>query len=339
MTDRTRTGAAQRGQEERGAASRGSPRREWAARSERGSARGRKKARTLTMALLGLSLFAAAPAAAQETTSAQKKVIFAPDVSLVAIGGSITEIVYALGEEDRLVARDTTSTYPEAAKALPDVGYMRQLSPEGVLSVNPGGILSLEGSGPPDAVQVLKQSEVPYVTIEEGYDRDGVLTKIREVGEALGAEEKAQTLADQVAGEFDALEKDTAAVAAPKRVLFLMSMQGGKLLAAGRHTAADAMIRLSGGENAISGYEGYKALSEEAVIDAAPDAILMMAQGASHGIGTDQVFANPALAATPAGETKNLIRMDGLYLLGFGPRAASAARELHQALYGAPASN
>ncbi|MDQ0325000.1 iron complex transport system substrate-binding protein [Rhodopseudomonas julia] len=292
------------------------------------------------VALLGVALFATAPAAAaQDTASAQKQAAFAPDASLVAIGGSITEIVYALGEEDRLVARDTTSTWPEAAKALPDVGYMRQLAPEGVLSVNPGGILAIEGSGPPDAVHVLKESGVPFVTIDEGYDRDSVLAKIREVGEALGAEEQAQALSDEVAAEFDALEEETAAVSSPKRVLFLLSMQGGKLLAAGTGTAADAMIQLSGGENAISGYEGYKALSEEAVLDAAPDAVLMMAQGASHGIGTDQVFANPALAATPAGEAKNLIRMDGLYLLGFGPRAASAARELHQALYGAPASH
>nr|WP_246008460.1 ABC transporter substrate-binding protein [Afifella aestuarii] len=328
MTDRTGTGSARCG----------SPRYGSPGRDARGLKAGRVKARALAMALLGFALFAA-PAAAEETAGAQAQATFAPNASLVAIGGSITEIVYALGEEDRLVARDTTSTYPEAAKALPDVGYMRQLAPEGVLSVNPGGILAIEGSGPPDAVHVLKESGVPFVTIDEGYDRDSVLAKIREVGKALGAEEQAQALSDEVGGEFDALEKETAGISSPKRVLFLLSMQGGKLLAAGTGTAADAMIRLSGGENAISGYEGYKALSEEAVLDAAPDAVLMMAQGASHGIGTDQVFANPALAATPAGAAKNLIRMDGLYLLGFGPRAASAARKLHQALYGAPASN
>lgn len=67
---------------------------------------------------------------------------------LVSVGGAVTEIVYALGAGDRLVARDQTSTYPEEARKLVDVGYMRRLSPEGVLSVNPTGILLSEGSGP-----------------------------------------------------------------------------------------------------------------------------------------------------------------------------------------------
>ena len=74
---------------------------------------------------------------------------------IVSIGGSITEIVYALGEEDRLIARDQTSIYPDAAKKLPDVGYIRQLSPEGVLSVNPDLVIALEGYGPPEARQVI----------------------------------------------------------------------------------------------------------------------------------------------------------------------------------------
>ncbi len=76
---------------------------------------------------------------------------------LVSIGGSVTEIVYALGAGDKLVARDQTSSYPEEARKLVDVGYMRRLSPEGVLSVNPTGILMLEGSGPPEALEVLKK--------------------------------------------------------------------------------------------------------------------------------------------------------------------------------------
>ena len=61
-----------------------------------------------------------------------------PDAkAVVTVGGPVTEIVYALGEQDRIVARDTTSVYPPEANQLPDVGYMRRLSPEGVLSVNP----------------------------------------------------------------------------------------------------------------------------------------------------------------------------------------------------------
>jgi iron complex transport system substrate-binding protein len=80
--------------------------------------------------------------------------VFADPSRIASIGGSLTEIVYALGQQEHLVARDSTSLYPQEALKLPDVGYMRQLSPEGVLSVNPSGILALQGSGPKEAVEV-----------------------------------------------------------------------------------------------------------------------------------------------------------------------------------------
>ena len=81
--------------------------------------------------------------------------------------------------------------FPEAARALPDVGYMRALSPEGVLSVDPSGILALQGSGPREAIDVLKKASVPYIEVPETFDNAGILEKIRIVGHALGADAKA----------------------------------------------------------------------------------------------------------------------------------------------------
>jgi iron complex transport system substrate-binding protein len=252
---------------------------------------------------------------------------------LVTVGGSVTEIVYALGGGDRLVARDTTSTYPPEARKLPDIGYMRQLSPESVLSVDPTAILAEEGSGPPETLDVLKKAAVPLIVVPEKYSEDGILDKIRIVGEALGKAEAAGKLARTVRAEIDAAEKHLAGVKAPRRVLFLLSAQGGKLLASGTGTAADGIIRLAGAENAVGGFAGYKQLSDEAVIGARPDAILMMSGGAPGGASDEDILSQPAIAATPAGLSKTLIRMDGLYLLGFGPRTAGAIRELSSKLY------
>ncbi len=258
-----------------------------------------------------------------------------PDSSrLVAIGGSITEIVYALGEEKRLIARDTTSVYPPAALALPDVGYMRQLSPEGVLSVGPSAVIALEGSGPREAVEVLKKASVPFLEVPESFDRDGILVKVRTVGEALGVAGKAETLAASLAADLDAAEKATASLGERKRVMFLLSAQGGKLLASGSGTAADGVIRLAGAINAVEGYEGYKPITDEAVITAAPDVILMMDRGGDEPDPTADILANPAIASTPAGQARRFVRMDAAYLLGFGPRTASAVRDLVAQLYG-----
>ena len=253
---------------------------------------------------------------------------------IVAIGGSITEIVYALGEEHRLAGRDSTSLYPDAALALPDVGYMRQLSPEGVLSVDPDGMLALEGSGPPEALDVLKKASVPLVMVPETFDRDGILAKIRAVGKALGVEAEADGLTRSVGAELDAATALTAGIDDRRRVLFVLSLQGGKVLASGTGTAADGMISLAGGVNAVTGFSGYKQLTDEAIIEARPEIIMMMARGGDLDIAEAELFALPALAATPAARNRKLVKMNGLYLLGFGPRTASAIRDLARSLYG-----
>ncbi|WP_287063882.1 hemin ABC transporter substrate-binding protein [Mesorhizobium sp.] len=275
----------------------------------------------------------ALPARAAEGTE-----VFADPSKIAAIGGSITEIVFALGEQDRLVARDSTSRYPEAALKLPDVGYMRQLSPEGVLSVNPSGILALHGSGPKETVDVLKKTSIPFIEVPERYDHEGILEKIRIVGKALGADAKADALAAEIDVKLKAAEKQTASIKDRKRVLFVLSMRGGKILASGSNTAADGIIRLSGGVNAIDGYSGYKQLSDEAVITARPDVILMM-NNAGPGVSDNELFANPSIRSTPAGAARKVVRMDGGYLLGFGPRTADVIRDLAASLYGGQAAD
>ena len=260
--------------------------------------------------------------------------VFKDTSRIASVGGSITEIVYALGEQDKLVARDSTSVYPEAALKLPDVGYMRQLSPEGVLSVNPSGLLVLEGSGPKEAIDVLKKASVPFISVPETYDHAGIVEKIRVVGKALDADEKAAELAAAVDADLAAAEKLTAGIPEKKRVLFILSMQGGKILAAGSNSAANGIIELAGAVNAVDGFSGYKQLTDEAAILAKPDIILMMDRQGGHAAPDTDLFAHPAIAPTPAGQAKRIVRMDGGYLLGFGPRTAGAIRELANALYG-----
>ncbi|RWQ63419.1 hemin ABC transporter substrate-binding protein [Mesorhizobium sp.] len=297
-----------------------------------------KRAHVFKMALgatIGLSLAFAAllPARAAEGTA-----VFSDPSKIAAIGGSITEIVFALGEQDRLVARDSTSRYPEAALKLPDVGYMRQLSPEGVLSVNPSGILALHGSGPKQAVDVLKKTSIPFIEVPERYDHEGILEKVHIVGKALGVDAKADALAAEIDAKLKAAEKQTASIKERKRVLFVLSMQGGKILASGSETAADGIIKLSGGVNAVDGYSGYKQLSDEALVTAKPDVILMM-NNAGPAASDDELFANPAILSTPAGAARKVIRMDGGYLLGFGPRTADVIHDLAASLYGGQAAD
>lgn len=260
-----------------------------------------------------------------------------PDAAkVVAIGGSVTEIIYALDQQDRLVARDTSSSYPEAALDLPDIGYMRTLSAEGVLSVGPDLILSEDGAGPPETVALLQSAGVPFEQIGGAFDSDEIAAKIRAVAEVLGVSDRAEASVAAMRADFDkldALKED----GPRKKVMFVLAVQGGRVIASGRETEADAIISLAGAENAVEGFEGYKPLNDEAISAAAPDIILMMQRGdtsADLEASNEDLLAMPAMATTPAAKDKAIIRMNGLYLLGFGPRTGQAALDLHKAIYG-----
>lgn len=270
----------------------------------------------LVLALVGFTL----PATAEEAC-------------VVSLGGSVTEIVVALGAADRLVARDTTSNYPETIAVLPDVGYIRALSPEGVLSVQPTLILAEDGAGPPEAMEVLKAAGITVAQMPAEPSPAGVVAKITAVAEALNLPDQGAKLAAEVSAGFDAARAEAATVTTPKRVLFILSLQGGRVMAGGAGTEAESIIALAGGINAASGFDGYKPMADEAVLAAAPNVILMMDREGDLAIANADVLAQPALAATPAAAAEAIVRMDGMLLLGFGPRTPDAARALHTALY------
>ena len=116
-------------------------------------------------------------------------------------------------------------------------------------------------------------------------------------------------------------------------MLFILSLQGGRVLAGGRDTQAQGIIEMAGGINAVDAFTGYKQMTDEAVTEAAPDVILMMDRGGDHAVEDDVLLQMPAIRTTPAARAEAVIRMPGLYLLGFGPRTAAAARDLNAAIY------
>ena len=130
-----------------------------------------------------------------------------------------------------------------------------------------------------------------------------------------------------------ASEAEAAGVTAPKRVLFILSLQGGRVMAGGAGTAAEGIIGLAGGVNAATGFDGYKPMTDEAVLAAQPDVILMMDREGDLAMSNTDVMGQPALGATKAAAAGAIVRMDGMLLLGFGPRTPEAALALHTALY------
>lgn len=252
---------------------------------------------------------------------------------IVSAGGDVTEIIYDLGAGNRLIGRDSTSTYPEAAQALPDIGYMRRLSAEPILALHPDLLIAATGAGPETVFTQLQAAGLRSVQLEEAPGLPGVIDKVRRIAHLLGRDEEGVKLIDHIETSEAALQARLAHVSQHPRVLVLLSGGHGALLAAGSGTAGDAILGLAGAQNAVSGFTGYKPLTAEIVSAAAPDAILVPAFALPAMGGKEGLLAQPDLAASPAAHQGRVIVIDGLLLLGFGPRTPEAAATLAAALH------
>ena len=282
---------------------------------------------------IGAAGLAAGASLAAEVTDATGEIIKAADPSrLLSIGGDTTEILYALGFGDKVVAVDTTSQFPPEVLNKKKVGYMRALSTEGVLSTGATLILANSHAGPPDVVRALRTSSVPLVILPENEGPASLIEKVRLVGRAIDAETEANELASRLESQFSALEDARSKISQPVKALLVLSVSSGRALVGGRGTTADVMLELAGTANAAASLNGYKPVSDEALIEMAPQVVIAARRSPEENVAAD-IAALPGFKAIGAGEKVPIIIMDATYLLGFGPRAPKAAGELMAQLY------
>ncbi|WP_296981082.1 MULTISPECIES: heme/hemin ABC transporter substrate-binding protein [unclassified Thalassolituus] len=245
---------------------------------------------------------------------------------VVSIDGALTEIIYQLGAEQRLAAVDTTSVYPEAATQLPQVGYMRQLSAEGILSVKPSLVIASRDAGPESVFEQIQAAGVRVVRIKTADSVDGVAEKIRQVADALNMSAQGDALAVQVTAQSQQVLAQLPADKQPA-TLFLLGAGGRGLMAAGQGTRADALLSLLGARNVLN-YAGYKPVSAEGAVQAAPDFVLVGHTGAEQ---SDSV--KTTLAMTPAAQNDAVHGVDVGMMLSFGPRLPQALEQAAALIY------
>ena len=256
-----------------------------------------------------------------------------PPKRVVALGGDLAEIAFALGAGPDLVAADDTTTYPPEAAALPKVGYVRRFSEEGVLGLTPDLVLAAHDAGPELALTRLRAAGLDVEVAPSGEGWDSVAPKIAFVGEALERAPEAEALIRETSGQMAEVQKALEGAATHPSVLFILSNQRGAPMAAGSGTSADAVIALAGGRNAVEGYEGYKPLSRESAAALEPDVLLLPSHILEGMGGLEAVKAMPEFAASPAVRDGRVVVMDAMKLLGFGPRTPQAVAELAAALH------
>lgn len=250
---------------------------------------------------------------------------------IVAADGVATEIVYLLDAQDRIVGVDETSRFPEAAQALPQIGYFRRLSAEGVLSLTPDLLLASPHAGPPLALEQIGAAGVDVTVLPEVDTLDDLAPKILAIGAALDMSEEAERLADAIRGEIAGLRSHQPDGSEAPRVMFVLTIRDAAPLVAGTGTTSDEVIREAGALNAAT-FEGFKPMSREAVIAAAPDLVLMTDEHSAGLGGAAELLKRAEFALTPAGKDGRILTLPALTVLGIGPRTPDAILKLRAAL-------
>ena len=270
----------------------------------------------------------------EEVIDFNGKVVLVEDTSrIVSLGGAVTEIVFALGFGEKVVGVDASSSYPEAVNDIAKVSYHRRLSAEGIISLAPTLIIATTEAGPPEVIQQLRSAGVTILILPHEPTVECTIEKIQIIGSALNKEKEAAEIIGQINKDLNQVKSLNKRQINKQKVIFIYARGQGNLMVAGKETAANTMVELAGAVNAVQGYEGYKPLTAEAVVAAAPDVILLMDSGLLSIGGAEKIWSIPGISLTPAGKSKRYQAIDGLRFLGFGPRVTQAALELNRLLY------
>ena len=251
---------------------------------------------------------------------------------IVVAGGSLTEIIYLLGGDDKIVGVDVTSNYPEETKNIKSIGYVRNVSTEGLLSLNPSLILGEDDMGPLNVIKQLKDMDIDLRIIQEEQNADGIVEKIRCVASIIGKEDFANQIIEKDINPILLRLKENQSnnKKTNKKIMLVLSMQGTSPMVAGAGTSGDSFIRMIGGENIFNSFDGWKSVTAESVINLNPDFIIIPEKELHQKSKVEEIVNNPIFLNTNAGKNKNFLFEDGMAILGFGPRTIYAAFDLSE---------
>lgn len=281
------------------------------------------RTRSLRPAAMAAAVVAAvaslSPAQAQGQAPAAPPL--AADARIVTLGGAVTEIVFALGLGDQVVAVDASSDFPARVTELPQVGYYRTLSAEGLLSLQPDLILGTEASGPPPVIDLLRRAGVRVELIDDAYGPAQIPVNIERIADALGVPERGAELAARVRSDFERVAEIREGSASGLSAMFIWNRDGPGLQVAGSETGAHTMLEVAGLRNAGSALQGYQPFNAEAMLIANPDVLIVPSTTAEGLGGIDRILGMPSVASTTAARTGNVVVVDLQAFIGFGPRA------------------
>ncbi|MFB6894187.1 hemin ABC transporter substrate-binding protein [Kitasatospora sp. NPDC056327] len=256
---------------------------------------------------------------------------------IIPLNGSLAEIVFSLGLGSRVVARDVSTTF-EQATALPVITQAHDVSAEGVLSLHPTVVLADRSTGPAEAIAQIRAAGVPLLVLDDAKRLEDVGPRIDAVAVALGVPDAGRQLKERTEQRISEARAALPAAGGdhPKVAFLYLRGSASVYLLGGPASGAGSLIEAVGGRDAgtAAGLSGdFTPLTSEALVKAAPDAILVMSKGLDSVGGVDGLLKLPGVAQTPAGLDRRIVSIDDGRLLSYGPRTPQVIREIAEQLH------
>ncbi|MFM7142236.1 MAG: ABC transporter substrate-binding protein, partial [Alphaproteobacteria bacterium] len=273
----------------------------------------------LAAALATPSFAAAAPAASPSPLAARRIVSLAP---------SVTEILFAVGAGDRVVAVSSSCDRPAEVARLPRVGTWVAPSVEEILALSPDLVVAVPSPGNRDAVLRLRELGLRVEVVGEATLGDAWDAMLR-IGEWTGRDAEARELVERLRHELDEVRASVAG-RRPRRALFVVGHE--PLVVAGRGPFVDEILRVAGGENvAATTGRPWPRLSIESVVGMSPEVIVDAAMGSEASEALPSWWSKWESVAAVHDRRVRSPASDAM--LRPGPRLGEAAREMRALLW------
>jgi iron complex transport system substrate-binding protein len=197
---------------------------------------------------------------------------------VVALAPSITEIVFALEQQDRLKGTTQFSNYPPEAATLPRVGSYVRLDLERIVALNPDLCIAIKDGNPKEIIDRLHSLNIPVFAVNPR-NLESMMKTIQKIGGLLNASARAKTLVKEMRSRV--LQVDTLVSKVKLRPRVFIQIGISPIISAGSNTFIDELIIRAGGINVAAGNRSYPHFSREQVLALAPEVLIITSMSRS----------------------------------------------------------
>ncbi|UZD21950.1 ABC transporter substrate-binding protein [Algoriphagus halophytocola] len=266
------------------------------------------------------------------TASSQKEEHSLTERKIITAGGTITEVVHALGYTDQIIATDLTSTYPSSMQDLPSIGYRNQIKAEGILALGPDLVLIEEGYLNPDVVTQLKAAQTNIQVFTKPTSVEGTKKLVTDISAFFEAEEKGMEINASIDADIADLNAYLESQESQPKAIFIMARGPETVFIAGDQTFASEMFKLAKIKGIATGFDEFAPMTPESLVSMNPEFLVFFESGIQSVGGKDGLVAIQGIDQTTAFKEDHIVALDGQYLSGFGPRVGKAALDLAKAV-------